>query len=275
MNLLDEAISEAKFERNIKIFKTTLYFAAIFGALLIIYSLISNYFHNKSVEYNRAITIDILHNSVDLSKLKKDVNINYVAKLKYISNFLSTFKPQEYVDSKTNSNSQFANKIEEKFQINVINHLENLQNSNDLFIKIVAYDYMGKLILDHPEYFTKKYAEKFIHTIDEIINKVNLDDKNSSENLNKFNKISNLILIKALWLKNYDAANFLTFYEKIKNLYNLNSQTQDNKSKNLTIESGKLTVEENEMQNIITLDNLKFDSIMLILDLIANKKIKL
>lgn len=249
MSILDEAILEEKFEKNVKIFKKLLYITGFFAVLLIVYAAIIGYYNQLTYDYNRRITLDILNNSVNISQLTKDSPINSIALFKHISKSVAK-NIDENALLKAPDDAKKAD-----FKTNVIDNLELLQNNSDVFIKTLAYDYMGKLILDHPQYFDTpyiiSYMEKIQFLIDQTINSsINDQKKNTNQviDFEKFDGVSNLILIKGIWLKN-NKSEFLDFYTKARNYFQ-NDQHY-----------GKITEAKNVHAN----------SVMLILDLYAKK----
>ncbi len=237
MNLLEEAISDEKFERNIKIFRKILYTSIILGIGLVSYFSITGYFYQQTYHYNRKITIDILNNSVELDKLKNDSKINYIAKFKFISNFITksaetlddssdvdinNINTTQFANDVNRVKAQFANKIDPEFRLNVIDILEDLKSSSNRFVSELALDYLGKLILDQPRNFTHDYALKYFTEIGQIIDTkldVKLDNVSRGNVSRGFDEVSNLILLKGIWLKKINIEEFFNFYVKVKKFF--------------------------------------------------------
>lgn len=190
MNLLDEVISEKKFERNIKILKKIILFAVILGGVLIAYVLYVSNKEKQAEAYNANITQEILDNfalsnnpSKKLTEFNKILNIEQMP-INTIKQFSIIKNNIEYFASQNEKNIDITK--QNSFNENVYIPLKDLISSSDILLQKLAKKYLAMLMLDMNYFFNKEDVSSYFISLE-------MDEENFT---------SDLIILKAIWIKN-------------------------------------------------------------------------
>ena len=256
MSLLEEVVSEEKFEKSTKAFKKFMYCALCAGVILIGVTTVRSYYSNLSIDKNRKLTEMIMKNDIDEKFLTStgpnlaDHGTSYkdtafwLGYLNLIKMHLEDVKSGKKklsdfdiwsVESQKNAHTDKESKIDQKI-LSDIRHdtnsslgseeskkqkilvpLEAMIKSSDDFLSSSAILYMAMLLTDYPKEFSKEYAAKFFANLD----------------LRKVGSAG--VLLKALWVKENDP-NALSNFIKEQNL--MESNAISNSSSNNSIVEG-------------------------------------
>ncbi|MFO1130362.1 MAG: hypothetical protein U1E31_03250 [Rickettsiales bacterium] len=216
MDLLEEVISDDKFERNTKFFKKIIFVSIFIGIVLIIYSIYTNKKQKQELKYNTELTQVILNNKIDFNNFE-DKKIDQIVKFNIIKNKLMQYQKKYFDINKLNSDElsiqqiKFYNEIYVKLQ-------EFIDNKNDLILSNIAKNYLGNLMLDMPKLFKKEDIYKYFNNLAQ-------DDKNLN---------NQEIILKALWLKdNASEQENLDYLNKYIKLLEQKKKIYDDKYENI------------------------------------------